>query len=102
MPLRGCSSSSKFTKFKEFKARVENLTGKRIKALRTDRGTEYVNKEMASFLSEHGIRHDKTAPYTPQQNGVAERANHTIMECVLDSTRPGLVLPRRSQNCGSF
>jgi len=75
------SKDQVFSKFKEFKARVENITGRRIKGLRTDRGTEYVNKELDGFLAQHGIRHDKTAPYTPQQNGVAERANRTIMEC---------------------
>ncbi|NBX97749.1 hypothetical protein EBQ81_02685, partial [bacterium] len=75
------SKDQVFSKFKEFKALVENSTGRKIKALRSDRGTEYINKDMQSFLAEHGIRHDKTAPYTPQQNGVAERANRTIMEC---------------------
>ncbi|NDA63213.1 MAG: hypothetical protein EBX50_14410 [Chitinophagia bacterium] len=75
------SKDQVFSKFKAFKACVENSTGRRIKAIRSDRGTEYVNKQMEDFLAEHGIRHDKTAPYTPQQNGVAERANRTIMEC---------------------
>lgn len=74
------SKDQVFSKFKEFKALAENSTGKKLKALRTDRGSEYVNKAFEAFLAENGIRHDKTAPYTPQQNGVAERANRTIME----------------------
>jgi hypothetical protein len=45
------SKDQVFSKFKEYKARVENLTGKRIKALRTDRGSEYINKEMEGFLA---------------------------------------------------
>lgn len=66
--------------FKDFKARVENQTGKRIKILRTDNGKEYVNNEMKKFLSKSGIEHQTTIPYTPEQNGLAERYNRTIVE----------------------
>jgi transposase InsO family protein len=45
----------------------------------TDSGTEYVNKQMSSYLLEQGVRHLQTAPYSPQQNGQAERRNQTIM-----------------------
>ena len=69
------------SKFQEFKALVENSSGKKIKAIRTDRGGEYLNEAFDDFLAKNGIQHDKTAPFTPQQNGVAERANRTLMEC---------------------
>jgi transposase InsO family protein len=48
--------------------------------LRTDRGGEYISNEFQSFCKESGIRKQFTARYTPQQNGVAERKNRTIME----------------------
>jgi hypothetical protein len=67
-------------KFKEFKALVENQTGKRIKTLRSDNGGEYSSRRFSDFLKASGIHHQKTVPYTPQQNGVAERANRTIVE----------------------
>lgn len=66
--------------FEQFKARVENETGKRIKCLRTDNGTEYCNKQLSDKLKRYGIQHQTTVPYSPQQNGVAERANRTIVE----------------------
>lgn len=69
-----------FGKFQEYKALVENLTNSRIKILRSDRGGEYMNQRFSRFLQQSGIRHQLTAPYTPQQNGVAERFNRTIVE----------------------
>src|SRR5579871_3822923 len=67
-------------KFKEYKTWPENVTGKRIKILRTDGGGEYVNNAMSKYLEEYGIEHQRTVPYTPQQNGVSERFNRTAME----------------------
>src|SRR4051812_3159672 len=69
-----------FTKFKEFRAMIQNQTGKRIKALRSDNGGEYILKNFERYLKSHGIQHQVTVPYTPEQNGVAERANRTIVE----------------------
>ena len=74
------SKTEVLEKFKEYKSLVENQTGKRIKTLRTDNGTEYVNENFLSFLRRCGIRHETTIPYTPQQNGVAERLNRTLVE----------------------
>jgi len=71
-----------FETFKIFKNMVENETDLKIKCVRTDNGTEYVNKDLKSFFLQHGIKHQTTVPYSPQQNGVAERANRTIMEKV--------------------
>ena len=53
-----------------------------MKKLRTDNGLEYYNKEFDEFCSESGIGRHKTIPYTPQQNGVVERMNRTILERV--------------------
>ncbi|PNX66657.1 hypothetical protein L195_g055208, partial [Trifolium pratense] len=68
--------------FKEFKALVEKQVGVPIQILRIDRGGEYLSKEFAEFCSEHGIQRQLTASYTPQQNGVAERKNQTIINMV--------------------
>ncbi|KAB2630265.1 hypothetical protein D8674_007784 [Pyrus ussuriensis x Pyrus communis] len=51
-----------------------------IKVLRSDNGGEYINRELSEFLGDQGILHETTCPYTPQQNGVAERKNHHILE----------------------
>ncbi|GMF12666.1 unnamed protein product [Phytophthora lilii] len=67
-------------KFKTFLNLYENQWGERIKCLRSDNGTEFVNKEMNKLCSLNGIVHQKSVPYSPQQNGVAERMNRTIME----------------------
>lgn len=72
--------SDVYEKFVEFKQLVENQTGKRIKTLRTDNGTEYLNDRMRQLMSKSGIRHETTTPYTPQQNGMAERMNRTLVE----------------------
>ena len=72
--------SEAFAKFRDFKASVENYTGLKIKTLRSDRGGEYMSGAFTAFLQENGIRHQTTAPYSPQQNGVAERFNRTVVE----------------------
>ena len=71
-----------FDKFKEFKAEVENHQGKSIKSLRSDRGGEYLSNEFRQYLLENGITSQLTAPGTPQQNGVAERRNRSLLEMV--------------------
>ena len=43
---------------------------------------EYVNKENAEWLAQHGIRHETSAPHTPEQNGSAERLNRALLEPV--------------------
>ena len=59
---------------------VENFTGKWIKTLQTDNGGEYVSTYFTRYLKSRGIHHQMTIPYTPEQNGVAERTNRTIVE----------------------
>jgi transposase InsO family protein len=69
-----------FTKFKEFKARVEKKTGKKIICLRIDRGGKYLSQDFIAFCTEHGIQWQLTMAHTSQQNGVSERRNRTLIE----------------------
>eukprot|EP00253_Pinus_taeda_P027661 PITA_27661 len=73
--------SQAFQYFKEFKSMIENQTGKKIKILRSDQGGEYRLGEFMNFCKQHGIIQQFTVPHTPQQNGVAERKNRTLVEC---------------------
>jgi hypothetical protein len=68
--------------FKIFKAEAENQLDRKIKPLRSDRGGEYFSNEFDSFCAEHGIIHERTPPYSPQSNGVAERKNRTLTDLV--------------------
>ena len=61
---------------------VENQLDKTIKALRTDRGREYLSEHFKELCERKGIDRQLTVPYTPQQNGVAERRNRTLLEMV--------------------
>jgi transposase InsO family protein len=63
--------SETFAKFKLWKAEVKNQTGKKVKCLRTDNGTEYINDEFKDFCEQHGIKRHFTVRKTTQQNGVA-------------------------------
>ena len=54
--------------------------GKSPSALRTDRGKEFLNIPLTQWCSKHGIDNQVTAPYSPSQNGIAERANRTLVE----------------------
>ena len=74
------AKSEVFQTFKKFKNLVENQASCRIKKLRTDRGTEYLSREFTNFLEENGIKRQLTATYSPQQNGVSERRNRTLVE----------------------
>ena len=59
---------------------VTNLTGLKIQTLRSDNGGEYTSNEFAKFCASKGIVHQFTNPYTPEQNGVSERLNRTLIE----------------------
>lgn len=72
--------SEAFSKFKTFKHLVERESKMQIQTLRTDRGGEFVSTEFNTFCNESGIKRHLTAPYSPQQNGVVERRNRTLME----------------------
>ena len=74
--------SESFEKFKEFQNEVENQLGKSIKALRSDRGGEYLSQEFGDHLRACGIVSQLTPPGTPQWNGVSERRNRTLLDMV--------------------
>ncbi|GKA97839.1 retrovirus-related pol polyprotein from transposon TNT 1-94 [Tanacetum coccineum] len=67
--------SETFDHFKRFKALTEKQSWKSLKVLRYDRGGEFLLNEFVSFCEEHGIKRELTAPYSPEQNGVAKRKN---------------------------
>ena len=67
-------------KFKEFEAATTTDSGQRVCVLWSDNGGEYVSLEFETYLKSRGIRHELTVPHSPQQNGVAERMNRTLME----------------------
>ncbi|GKA96155.1 retrotransposon protein, putative, ty1-copia subclass [Tanacetum coccineum] len=71
-----------FETFKVFKNEVENQLGKTIKAIRSDRGGEYISQEFKDYLKANGIVQQLTPPYTPQHNGVSERRNRTLLDMV--------------------
>jgi len=76
------NKSDTFNQFVDHLTLVENQSGKSLKILRSDGGGEYINSEMRNYLAEKGIRHETTVAETPQQNGVAERYNRTILESI--------------------
>ncbi|KAK9009221.1 hypothetical protein V6N11_035766 [Hibiscus sabdariffa] len=69
-------------KFKELKNEVQNQHGKSIKALRSDRGGEYLSQDFDELLKECGIVSQLTPLGTPQWNGVSERRNRTLLDMV--------------------
>ncbi|KAH9673800.1 hypothetical protein KPL70_018239 [Citrus sinensis] len=72
--------SDVFPVFKEYKARVELESGKKIKCLRTDNGGEYTDGEFLTFCKQEGIQRQFTVAYTSRQNGAAERMNRILTE----------------------
>ena len=72
--------SGAYNAFTNYKAYVENQCQHKISTIRTDNGGEYFSDEWNSFCKENGIRHEHTVPYNPQQNGVAERKNWTLLD----------------------
>jgi hypothetical protein len=74
------SKGEAFRSFKVFKDFVEKQYEKKLKALRTERGGEFLSKEFIDFCENEGIHRELTTPYTPEQNGVAEKKNRTVVE----------------------
>ncbi|KAK1619716.1 hypothetical protein QYE76_025233 [Lolium multiflorum] len=66
--------------FIDFATEVQRQHNLLIMAIRSDNGSEFKNYTLNDFLSDEGIRHQYSAAYTPQQNGVAERKNQTLMD----------------------
>nr|GEX09709.1 retrotransposon protein, putative, Ty1-copia subclass [Tanacetum cinerariifolium] len=76
-----CFKGAAIEKFVLYKTEVDNQLGKKIKIVRSDREGEYVSP-FVELCAKHGIRHEFTTPYSPQQNGIAEWKNHTLKEMV--------------------
>ena len=72
-----------FSIFNDWLAMVEHQTGRKLKCLRTDNGGEFKSEEFVKFCWERGMRREYTAPYSLEQNGIAERMNRTIQERVV-------------------
>jgi transposase InsO family protein len=64
----------------KFIRRVQNEFELKVKNIRSDNGSEFRNTKVEEFLDEEGIKHELSAPYTPQQNGIMERKNRTLIE----------------------
>ena len=74
------SKSQVLEKLQQFDIMIEKQFGIGIRRLRCDNGGEYTSKKMKRFLDENGILQELTMPYSPQQNGIAERANRSLLE----------------------
>jgi hypothetical protein len=68
------------SKFREYKNFVETQLERKIKAVQSDNGKEYCNKEMDKIFRDSCIQRRLTTVYSPQQNGLAERKNRTLVE----------------------
>ena len=66
---------------KKLFVKLETKYNRKIRFIRSDNGTKFKNHNMEEFCTQHGITHQFSAAYTPQQNGVAERKNRTLIEC---------------------
>jgi transposase InsO family protein len=75
----------------------------RIKKIRSDNGTEFKNSQIEGFLEDEGIKHEFSSPYTPQQNGVVERKNRTMLDEYKTPDRFGLrrLTPPATPSTGS-
>jgi transposase InsO family protein len=74
------SKKETYKRFTDFAKQAERKHELTIKAIRTDNGSEFKNHAMEDFTNEEGVNHKYSAPYTPQQNGVVERKNRSIIE----------------------
>ena len=66
--------------FKRFSHMIQTQFATKIQVLRTDNAKDYFNSILGEYLSNHGIVHQSSCPYTPQQNGIAERKNRHLLE----------------------
>ncbi|PWA38442.1 gag-pol polyprotein [Artemisia annua] len=73
------SKDQAFNTFKEFRQKIEMELRLKLRMLRTDRGGEFTSNEFTKYCKENGIARQLTAPYSPQQNGVVERKNRTVL-----------------------
>ena len=73
------SKDQALSTFKEFRQKIEMELKLKLRMLRTDRGGEFTSNEFTKYCKENGIARQLTAPYSPQQNGVVERRNRTVL-----------------------
>jgi hypothetical protein len=88
-----------------YKALVEKKSGHQLQRLRTYNGGEYVNNQFTSYCTTQGIQMQHIVPYTPQQNGVVERKNHTLKEmanCMIQSKGLSLKYWEKAINCENY
>ena len=72
--------SDVLAKFIEFRQYMQTQTGVSVRAIRSDNGGEYASRDMKSYCVANNVRQEFTIPHNPQQNGMAERANRTLVE----------------------
>jgi hypothetical protein len=97
--------SEVFDNFLACKALVENQSGHQIQRLRIDNGAEYVNNNFTNYCTKQGIQMQHIVPYTPQQNGVAERKSCTLKEmanCMIQSKGLSLKYWAEAINCVNY
>ena len=81
-PLSSKSSEEVVNIFDSWRRNAERQCGQRLRIVRSDNGGEFVNHAFSSYLEEHGILHETTAPYTPEQNAQVERLNGSLIALV--------------------
>ncbi|CAK9833203.1 Retrovirus-related Pol polyprotein from transposon TNT 1-94 [Anthophora retusa] len=94
-----------FRAFKDFKSKAERLTGQLIAKLRTDNAKEYLSEEFTNYLKSEGKTRELSVPYIPQQNGVAKRANRTLVEmarCMLLQAKAPFNLWAEAVNAAAY
>ena len=64
---------------RKFQAKVEVETGRRLRVLRTNHGGEFTSVEFEQYCADRGVHRQHSAPYSPQQNGVVERRNQSVV-----------------------
>jgi transposase InsO family protein len=72
--------SNVFSIFKGFTERAKNEFDFKINKIRSDNGSEFKNSRIEDYCDEKGVKHEFSAKYTPQQNGVVERKNQILID----------------------
>lgn len=79
-PLEGKTGAETAQELLDIIKATELKTGHKLKAIRSDRGGEFVNQQLGEELRKRGAKHELTAGYSPESNGMAERTNRTLVE----------------------
>lgn len=99
------SKEEVFSHFEQYANAVKNQKERNIKSLQSDNGTEYVNEKFCSYLKAQGIKRRLTVPYTPEQNGTAERKNRTLLDtarCLLIQSGLPLIFWAEAVNTANY